>query len=115
MSAHVEQPMPVRTDGPSIQGMVRADLALRPQSTAGQVAADLVIREQVGVQRYGTSLQAFNRRDALRDAYEEAVDLAVYLKQAIVEGYGGLGGAYDQAIGLACLLKLAMLNRDGDR
>jgi hypothetical protein len=30
-------------------------------------------------------LQAFNGRDALRDAYEEALDLACYLRQAIAE------------------------------
>jgi hypothetical protein len=65
-----EQPMPVRNDYPSIQGLVRADLEER---------------EQVGIERYGTALQPFNGRDALRDAYEEALDLACYLRQAIEE------------------------------
>jgi len=27
----------------------------------------------------------FNGRDALKDAYEEALDLAMYLKQAMIE------------------------------
>lgn len=49
------------------------------------VRADLEERERLGVQRYGTPLYAHNGRDALRDAYEEALDLACYLKQAILE------------------------------
>ncbi len=49
------------------------------------VRADLEAREQVGIERYGTPLQPNNGRDALLDAYEEALDLACYLKQAIVE------------------------------
>jgi hypothetical protein len=70
---HQEQPMPTPNDKPSIQSMVRHDLEER---------------ERVGVQRYGTPLQAGNGRDALRDAYEEALDLACYLKQVIVERDG---------------------------
>lgn len=50
-----------------------------------QVIADLAARRDLGVRRYGTALQPFNGRDALVDAYEEALDLAVYLKQAIIE------------------------------
>jgi hypothetical protein len=42
-------------------------------------------RKVVGLKRYGTLLQPFNGRDALRDAYEEALDLAQYLRQAIEE------------------------------
>lgn len=49
------------------------------------VRRDLADRELVGIQRYGTPLQAHNGRDALRDAYEEALDLACYLRQAIEE------------------------------
>lgn len=47
------------------------------------VIADMHERDGVGRERYGTPLQAHNGRDALRDAYEEALDLAVYLRQAI--------------------------------
>jgi hypothetical protein len=67
---HVEQPMPVPNDRGSIQALVRHDLDAR---------------ERVGVARYGTPLQAFNGRDALRDAYEEVLDLACYLRQEIAE------------------------------
>jgi hypothetical protein len=47
-------------------------------------------RKQVGIQRYGTPLQAHNGRDALRDAFEEAVDLVQYLAQLIIERDGKL-------------------------
>lgn len=62
--------MPVPNESPSVQGMVRADLETR---------------EALGRQRYGTVLQPNNGRDALRDAYEEALDLSCYLRQAIAE------------------------------
>lgn len=49
------------------------------------VIADIEARRQLGIQRYGTALQAHNGRDSLRDAYEEAIDLTLYLKQRLVE------------------------------
>ena len=49
------------------------------------VRADLEERERIGVERYGTPLRLFNGRDALVDAYQEAMDLTVYLRQAIAE------------------------------
>ncbi len=50
-----------------------------------QVIEDMKARIVLGKARYGTPLQAFNGRDALWDAYEEALDLCMYLKQALVE------------------------------
>ena len=47
-------------------------------------------RKQLGITRYGTALQAHNGRDALRDAFEEAVDLVMYLAQVIIERDGRL-------------------------
>lgn len=49
------------------------------------VVADMKARDHVGRARYGTPLQAGNGRDALIDAYQEALDLCVYLRQAIAE------------------------------
>jgi hypothetical protein len=37
------------------------------------------------VRQYGERLAAHNGRDALQDAYEEALDLALYLRQALAE------------------------------
>lgn len=49
------------------------------------VQADLEDRAQIGQTTYGERLHAFNGRDALVDAYQKALDLAVYLRQAIEE------------------------------
>jgi hypothetical protein len=49
------------------------------------VVEDMKARDQIGRERYGTPLQANNGRDALVDAYQESLDLAVYLRQAIEE------------------------------
>jgi hypothetical protein len=49
------------------------------------VLADMATRHQVGVERYGTPLQAHNGRDALRDLYEELLDAVAYTRQAIEE------------------------------
>ena len=49
------------------------------------VMADMKDRRRLGIQRYGTPLQPHNGRDSLVDAYQEALDLCVYLRQAIEE------------------------------
>lgn len=65
-----DQPLPIPNDHIDIQSMVMEDIKQR---------------REVGIQRYGTALQPHNGRDALQDAYEEAIDLTMYLKQLIVE------------------------------
>lgn len=52
------------------------------------VQDDLIARLKVGMETYKRPLKAFNNRDALRDAYEEALDLACYLRQAMYERDG---------------------------
>ena len=42
-------------------------------------------RNRIGTEKYGTPLQSHNGRDALVDAYQEILDAAVYLRQAIEE------------------------------
>jgi len=49
------------------------------------VMDDIRERDELGEQKYGTRLQAHNGRNPLIDAYQEALDLVVYLKQAIQE------------------------------
>lgn len=65
-----DQPLPQVTDGPFIQDLVMVDLAERKQH---------------GIRKYGTALQAHNGRDMLQDAYEEALDLCVYLRGLLAE------------------------------
>ena len=58
-----------------------------PKQSTGDVwvlvIADMEQRRLTGIQRYGVPVQPFNGRDALVDAYLEALDLAVYLRQEI--------------------------------
>lgn len=49
------------------------------------VANDLQTRAEDGKKKYGKYLQTHNGRDALIDAYQEALDLCMYLRQAIEE------------------------------
>lgn len=64
------QALPVPNDYPDVQSAV---------------IADIEGRRELGIRRYGTALQPMNGRDALLDAYEEALDLAMYLKQMLIE------------------------------
>lgn len=52
------------------------------------VLKDIDTRARLGKEKYGVYLQANNGRDALRDAYEEALDLCQYLRQAMFERDG---------------------------
>lgn len=49
------------------------------------VVQDMIERDSQGAKKYGTRLQPFNGRDGLVDAYQEILDLAVYLRQLIFE------------------------------
>lgn len=65
-----DQPVPVPNDKPIIHELV---------------IQDVQARLALGTKRYGVGLQPHNGRNALRDAYEEALDLAAYLRQRIWE------------------------------
>ena len=64
------EPPPIKNNKPAVWVLVMEDMALR---------------DDFGRAKYGTPLQPNNGRDALKDAYEEALDLCVYLRQAIYE------------------------------
>lgn len=49
------------------------------------VMQDMEARNKLGISKYGKPLTPFNGRDSLIDAYEEVLDLAVYLRNAIIE------------------------------
>jgi hypothetical protein len=65
-----EQPDPTHNDSQSIWELVIQDMRER---------------NALGKERYGTELQPFNGRKALVDAYQELLDLCVYLRQEIYE------------------------------
>jgi hypothetical protein len=62
--------MPIINNNPILQEMVIKDMAKRLE---------------LGIERYGTGLQVGNGRDMLQDAYEEALDLCVYLRGIMYE------------------------------
>lgn len=49
------------------------------------VMQDIEERKALGIRKYGTPLQANNGRNMLQDAYEEALDLCIYLRGALEE------------------------------
>lgn len=49
------------------------------------VLDDLQSRSDMGKRKYGTRLFTHNGRSALWDAYQEALDLVMYLRQLILE------------------------------
>ena len=93
MGDHLEpQPAPVANDRPAVWDLVAQDLErdearvgpgpmpARPWGEARIVAlvrADAKARDAQGRERYGVPLQAGNGRDALVDAYQEALGLVV--------------------------------------
>ncbi len=80
----IEQPAPVPNGSAPVWEMVIADIAPDMDAKLKEaLVADMRARDALGRQRYGTPLQSNNGRDALRDAYEEALDCTVYLKAAI--------------------------------
>lgn len=63
---------------------------------------DLLERKEFGTRKYGEPLKAFNGRDPLVDAYQELIDLLVYLRQHIEEN-----PETTRAVHLARMLHLA--------
>lgn len=70
MDANKPEPTPIPNEGRPIWELV---------------IGDMVQRDNIGRMKYGTPLQAGNGRDALVDAYQEALDLSVYLRKEIEE------------------------------
>lgn len=93
MSTKIEdQPPPApQGDRPAMWPLVIADYKqnLDDPGSPGEidafVVADMEARDKLGRDRYGTPLTAHNGRNQLVDAYQEALDLVVYLRAAIEE------------------------------
>lgn len=49
------------------------------------VLNDIRERAEMGKKKYGFYLQTYNGRDPLWDAYQEAIDLVMYLRQELLE------------------------------
>lgn len=78
MSLLDQQPAPVSE---------QSDRAVWPLVIANEsdpeIVTDMLARDLLGRERYGTPLTVWNGRDALADAYQEVLDLVVYLEQCV--------------------------------
>lgn len=52
------------------------------------VIEDMRERDRIGAELYGSRLQPFNGRDPMVDLYQELLDAAAYVRQAIYERDG---------------------------
>lgn len=107
--ATISQPSPTGDDK-MVAPMVKADLARmvdRGVGVAFDVQGDVDARVELGRERHGTVLRINNGRSPIIDAYQEALDLIVYLRQAIEEGREDLGVAYANVLATCCTLRQA--------
>jgi hypothetical protein len=70
-----------------------------------KVVDDLLARREAGVKKYGRELESFNGRDAMIDAYHEAVDLAMYLGQLVMEGSSAVAPSFSLALSTTLYLR----------
>jgi hypothetical protein len=104
-----EQPPPVHNDHPAVWDLVMEDVLTIPcNGDKDATITDMRERDQVGLERYGTRLQPFNGRDSVIDAYQEALDLCVYLRTALYEMEDDLGKNIHQYASLQEVYKQAV-------
>ena len=104
-----DQPLPVPNDGPSMHDLVCVDLEARWTARLSPgIVIDMQVRKQLGLDRYGSLLQAGNGRDALLDLYEELLDAVVYARQVQEErGAKDIGLVYQELLTLLiCVRRL---------
>jgi hypothetical protein len=118
-SPNAPQPPPTKGDGPAIWDLVIDDLEQgRIVGCEGKlvrlVVADARERDALGEQKYGRRLRAHDGRDNLKDAYQEAADLTVYLRKECAQAEtAGAWTLYREALNLFTSLRFALLLRDG--
>lgn len=82
MDAAIKQQPEPRPGGVSVTALVIRDV-IRGHTLL--LAEAFMARRELGRERYGVELMTHNGRDALTDAYQEGLDKALYLRQAIEE------------------------------
>lgn len=120
-----DQPPPTtRPDLVPVWDIVIEDVASKPDPACScngcaswrNVADDMRARDSVGRERYGTPLTTGNGRDHLVDAYQEALDLVVYLRTESLEPASKiyperLRIAYEQAVAMAHSIRIMIDER----
>ena len=79
MDLNAPQPPPTAGEGEEVWPLIYGNVAL---VLPDWLKEDMRARHQVGIAKYGTALKVWNGRDAVIDAYQESLDLIVYVKQA---------------------------------
>jgi hypothetical protein len=78
------EPEPLKNEHPAVWQEIIEALKGRSDVPAS-LLADMQRRDDFGRQKYHTPLQPFNGRNPIMDAYQEALDLVAYTKQAVME------------------------------
>jgi len=86
-----KEPPPIKNENPLIRDLILQDLAhpkiVHPvQQAVHQLLVDDVKgRAEYGYNKHKMYLQPFNGRNALKDSYQEVMDLVYYIRQALYE------------------------------
>lgn len=123
MSSYLKpQPPPTATDSAAVWPQV-VDHARRffdephEAQLLELLATDMEGRDAFGRQKYGMPVRVDNGRDHLTDAYQEALDLCVYLKAEDLRQRAAAGRADDRdlrdALAMAFRLRFRLMLRDG--
>lgn len=106
------EPAPQRTDSPAVWPLVIED------SMGSRYAAlipDMLARDSMGRQKYGTALQVENGRNPLADAYQEALDAIAYTRQAYEKHRTGLlWMVHEKALDLAMAIRAELIRERGE-
>jgi hypothetical protein len=108
--ASTPEPAPRSGIGPDLWPLVCTDLRA-DFSDIEAMCRDCMGRHEFGVAKYGKPLRKDNGRDAIVDAYQEALDCAVYLRQALSEGHDVLN-EYNLTLRLAVNIHRIIAGRD---
>lgn len=62
-------------------------MTIEAKGTEGKVVLDICRRQEMGIAKYGTTVadNPLELKEWLQHAYEECLDMAIYLKRAIEE------------------------------
>jgi hypothetical protein len=111
------QPKPLVVEGAiSSHDLVIDDIKTSINSYPGckELIEDMVERKDFGLRKYGTILHSDNGRDHTKDAYDEVLDLLVYLRTMMAEDevfYALFWLDYRNAMSTALKLRVRMTVR----
>jgi hypothetical protein len=109
----MSQPPPKKNEHPAVWDVVIKNQLENPYNSFVQefVVPDMQKRHLKGLETYGVALQPHNGRDALTDAYEEALDLLAYTTQLDMER-GGYLTLIDEITKIVVSLRADIYHRD---